>query len=463
MTNVSGGPGWWQASDGRWYPPTATPGPPPPPAPPPSGPGWPRPPGSTQAPPGWGPPGWGPPGWGPPGWGPSQGWGPEPPPWPPPPGPGPGVWPSPWPRRRERPGLGLVAIVRTRAALMVLAVAAGILALGEVLVGAGTVIYSFANATTSRDLVTAGGWMFFSGTAVALLAVGLVAWGLVVAQRWALVREIAGATLGTLLLAIGALVTAASPRSTAGDILWALGFGAWAVILLSVAARISMATRDPSPSRASRVDPLAGGGGRTGTRGRCRRPARSHEVRQHQRHRGRVPRRRRDGRARGVAPVVPGTPAPPVAGGPGRRGRTRRSGGPRDRQCRLRRRLVLRDVDVDGLPSHGHHRVVRRGRRVAGAGPGGVAAGRRGATLARLRPTGPPGTGRSLDAGECDVIHCTGRRSVNHRSRRAVPPVRRTDGTRRPLLLPLRELAGAARTVLTRAPTAGPCGAGSDP
>lgn len=94
---------------------------------------------------------------------------------------------------------------------MVLAVTAGILALGEVLVGAGTVSYSFANATTSRDLVTAGGWMFFSGTAVALLAVGLVAWGLVVAQRLALVREIAGATLGTLLLAIGALVTAASP------------------------------------------------------------------------------------------------------------------------------------------------------------------------------------------------------------------------------------------------------------
>lgn len=139
-------------------------------------------------------------------------------------------------------------MVRTRAGLVVLAVAAGILALGEVLVGAGTVIYSFANAATSRDLVTAGGWMFFSGTAVALLAVGVVGWGLVVAQRWALVREIVGAALGTLLLTIGALVTATSPRSTAGDILWALGFGVWAVLLVSVAARMSMAVREPSPS-----------------------------------------------------------------------------------------------------------------------------------------------------------------------------------------------------------------------
>src|SRR5438128_11676071 len=27
MSDVSQGPGWWQASDGKWYPPQATPGP----------------------------------------------------------------------------------------------------------------------------------------------------------------------------------------------------------------------------------------------------------------------------------------------------------------------------------------------------------------------------------------------------------------------------------------------------
>src|SRR5579872_6222317 len=58
MSDVSGGPGWWQASDGRWYPPEQHPNyapPPPPPAsPPPSPPAppWPPPqPGAPQPPP----------------------------------------------------------------------------------------------------------------------------------------------------------------------------------------------------------------------------------------------------------------------------------------------------------------------------------------------------------------------------------------------------------------------------
>jgi hypothetical protein len=33
MSDQSGGPGWWQASDGKWYPPEARPGPVPPPPP----------------------------------------------------------------------------------------------------------------------------------------------------------------------------------------------------------------------------------------------------------------------------------------------------------------------------------------------------------------------------------------------------------------------------------------------
>ncbi len=35
MSEISGGPGWWQASDGRWYPPQSRPGAQPPPSPPP--------------------------------------------------------------------------------------------------------------------------------------------------------------------------------------------------------------------------------------------------------------------------------------------------------------------------------------------------------------------------------------------------------------------------------------------
>lgn len=57
MSDTSQGPGWWQASDGRWYPPTARPGTPTPPVAPPS---------PTTGPAAYGPPGYGPPAYAPP-------------------------------------------------------------------------------------------------------------------------------------------------------------------------------------------------------------------------------------------------------------------------------------------------------------------------------------------------------------------------------------------------------------
>lgn len=62
MSDVSQGPGWWQASDGKWYPPEQAPGGPPP--------------GSQGQGTGYGAPGYGQPGQGGPGWGsPEQGGG----------------------------------------------------------------------------------------------------------------------------------------------------------------------------------------------------------------------------------------------------------------------------------------------------------------------------------------------------------------------------------------------------
>jgi hypothetical protein len=54
VSDVSQGPGWWQASDGRWYPPQATAAPPPPAPGPPQAPG--PPPGPPPAPQWGGPP-----------------------------------------------------------------------------------------------------------------------------------------------------------------------------------------------------------------------------------------------------------------------------------------------------------------------------------------------------------------------------------------------------------------------
>lgn len=59
MSEQSMGPGWWQASDGRWYPPESAPGPA---APTPSWPPAPVAPSPWAAPSGYGPPSWGPPG-----------------------------------------------------------------------------------------------------------------------------------------------------------------------------------------------------------------------------------------------------------------------------------------------------------------------------------------------------------------------------------------------------------------
>lgn len=70
MSDAPQGPGWWQASDGKWYPPTAKPGTPPPATPPgptawTPGPAQPRQPGpygpSPSGPPSYGPPSYGPP------------------------------------------------------------------------------------------------------------------------------------------------------------------------------------------------------------------------------------------------------------------------------------------------------------------------------------------------------------------------------------------------------------------
>lgn len=52
MSNTAQGSGWWQASDGRWYPPDAKPGVPPPPEA--ESAGWSSPPGGSGS--AWGPP-----------------------------------------------------------------------------------------------------------------------------------------------------------------------------------------------------------------------------------------------------------------------------------------------------------------------------------------------------------------------------------------------------------------------
>lgn len=123
-----------------------------------------------------------------------------------------------------------------------------LLVAGAVVFVLGTAFLIAADATlpssagASGDLAQAGRWLQFLGGACALAAVCTAGWELIVRSEWAAAAEIAAAALGTLLLAVGLLASAASDgSSSAGAVTGAVGIGIWALLVLSRAARASLA------------------------------------------------------------------------------------------------------------------------------------------------------------------------------------------------------------------------------
>jgi hypothetical protein len=103
-----------------------------------------------------------------------------------------------------------------------------------------------SSAGASSDLAQAGRWIQFLAGAGAMAAVCTAGWEVVVRSEWAAGAEIAAAALGTLLLMIGLLAAAASNgSSTAGPVTGAVGIGIWALLVLSRAARASLAEQGP--------------------------------------------------------------------------------------------------------------------------------------------------------------------------------------------------------------------------
>ena len=99
----------------------------------------------------------------------------------------------------------------------------------------------------SSDLAQAGRWIQFLAGAGAMAAVCTAGWEVVLHSEWAAGAEIAAAALGTLLLMIGLLAAAASNgSSTAGPVTTAVGIGIWALLVLSRAARASLAEQGPA-------------------------------------------------------------------------------------------------------------------------------------------------------------------------------------------------------------------------
>jgi hypothetical protein len=117
--------------------------------------------------------------------------------------------------------------------------------------GAAFLIGSYAALSpsslgSSSDLGQAGRWLLFLGGACVLAAVCTAGWELVLRSAWAPGAEIAVAAVGGLLYVIGLLASAASNGSSSGGLATgAVGIGILALLVLSRAARASLAEQVP--------------------------------------------------------------------------------------------------------------------------------------------------------------------------------------------------------------------------
>jgi hypothetical protein len=145
-----------------------------------------------------------------------------------------------------------------------------LLVAGAVIFVLGTAFLIASDATlpsslgASSDLAQAGRWLQFLGGACALGAVCAAGWELILRSEWVAGAEIAAGALGTLLLAIGLLASAASNGSSAAAaVTSAVGIGIWALLVLTRAARASLAEQGHANDAARTVvPPLHGDRGR---------------------------------------------------------------------------------------------------------------------------------------------------------------------------------------------------------
>jgi hypothetical protein len=121
--------------------------------------------------------------------------------------------------------------------------AAATFGVGTALTGLAFAVFTLSGASASNDLLVAGAWLRFAAASVALTAIATVIWNLAMQVYWGEMWEVWRAWVATLLIAIGMLVGAlhAPDFSEAGNVLTAVGFGAWTAIALLAAGRISLA------------------------------------------------------------------------------------------------------------------------------------------------------------------------------------------------------------------------------
>ncbi|MBV9449212.1 MAG: hypothetical protein JO345_25265 [Streptosporangiaceae bacterium] len=133
-------------------------------------------------------------------------------------------------------------IVRSLKSAALVVVAAVVFVLGTAFLMAADATLTPSSLGASSDLAQAARWLQFLAAATALAAVCTAGWELVLAREWTGALEIAAAALGTLMITIGMLASAASNGSNpAAAVIGAVGVGMWALLVLSRAARASLA------------------------------------------------------------------------------------------------------------------------------------------------------------------------------------------------------------------------------
>jgi hypothetical protein len=157
-------------------------------------------------------------------------------------------------------------IIKSLAPTALLVAGAVVFVLGTGFLLASDATLAAATPGASGDLAQAGRWLQFVAWACLLGAVCTAGWEAILHSEWVAGAEIAAAALGTLLLTIGLAAFAASDGSSpAAAVTGAVGIGVWALLVLSRAARVSLAEQGPAygavPEARSAV-PGVGGRGR---------------------------------------------------------------------------------------------------------------------------------------------------------------------------------------------------------
>lgn len=156
-------------------------------------------------------------------------------------------------------------IIKTLTPVALLVAGAVVFVLGTAFMLASDATLASSSAGASSDLAQAGRWLQFLAAVCVLGAVCAAGWDIILHSAWAAGAEIAAAALGTLLLTIGLAAFAGSNGSSpAASVTGAVGIGVWSLLVLSRAARASLAEQGSAPGAAHGAHSALPGGGRGG-------------------------------------------------------------------------------------------------------------------------------------------------------------------------------------------------------